>query len=95
MLIEFQKTENKVNFVPQRFENTLLQWMYNIQDWCISRQLWWGHQIPAWYKTLENGEEEVYVGMEAPSGDGWRRDEDALDTWFSSGLWPFSTFRMA
>ena len=91
MLIEFQKTENKVNFVPQRFENTLLQWMYNIQDWCISRQLWWGHQIPAWYKTLENGEEEVYVGMEAPSGDGWRRDEDALDTWFSSGLWPFST----
>ena len=91
MLIEFQKTEDKVNFVPPRFENTLLQWMYNIQDWCISRQLWWGHQIPAWYKTLENGEEEVYVGMEAPSGEGWRRDEDALDTWFSSGLWPFST----
>lgn len=91
MLIEFQKTENKVNFVPPRFENTLLQWMYNIQDWCISRQLWWGHQIPAWYKTLENGEEEVYVGMTAPEGVGWKRDEDALDTWFSSGLWPFST----
>ena len=91
MLIEFQKTENKVNFVPARFENTLLQWMYNIQDWCISRQLWWGHQIPAWYKTDENGEEQVYVGMEAPKEEGWRRDEDALDTWFSSGLWPFST----
>ena len=86
MLIEFQKTENKVVFVPARFENTLLQWMYNIQDWCISRQLWWGHQIPAWYRG-----EEVYVGVEAPVGDGWVQDEDALDTWFSSGLWPFST----
>ena len=91
MLIKFQQSENKVNFFPPRFENTLLQWMYNIQDWCISRQLWWGHQIPAWYKTDENGEEITYVGMEAPSGDGWKRDEDALDTWFSSGLWPFST----
>lgn len=86
MLIEFQKTENKVIFVPARFENTLLQWMYNIQDWCISRQLWWGHQIPAWYRG-----DEVYVGMEAPEGEGWVQDEDALDTWFSSGLWPFST----
>ncbi len=91
MLIKFQESDNKVNFFPQRFENTLLQWMYNIQDWCISRQLWWGHQIPAWYKTNENGEEETYVGLTAPKGDGWVRDEDALDTWFSSGLWPFST----
>ena len=91
MLIKFQETEDKVNFFPPRFENTLLQWMYNIQDWCISRQLWWGHQIPAWYKKDENGEEITYVGMEAPKGEGWRRDEDALDTWFSSGLWPFST----
>ena len=85
-LIEFQKTDKKVTFVPARFENTLLQWMYNIQDWCISRQLWWGHQIPAWYKG-----DEIYVGVTAPDGDGWVQDEDALDTWFSSGLWPFST----
>ena len=85
-LIEFQKTDKKVTFVPARFENTLLQWMYNIQDWCISRQLWWGHQIPAWYKG-----EEIYVGVNPPKGDGWVQDEDALDTWFSSGLWPFST----
>ena len=85
-LIEFQKGPNKVEFVPQRFENTLLQWMYNIQDWCISRQLWWGHQIPAWYRG-----DEIYVRTKAPEGDGWVQDEDALDTWFSSGLWPFST----
>ncbi len=90
MLIEFQKTENRVNFVPARFEHTLLQWMYNIQDWCISRQLWWGHRIPAWYKE-ENGETKVYVGKTAPEGEGWIQDEDSLDTWFSSGLWPFST----
>ena len=91
MVIEMQKTEEKVNFYPARFENTFLQWMENIQDWCISRQLWWGHQIPAWYKKNEDGEEEVFVGLNAPEGDGWVRDEDALDTWFSSALWPFST----
>ena len=91
MVIEMQKGEDKVNFYPARFENTFLQWMENIQDWCISRQLWWGHQIPAWYKKNEEGEEEVYVGINAPTGDGWVRDEDALDTWFSSALWPFST----
>ncbi len=91
MVIEMQKTEDKVNFYPARFENTFLQWMENIQDWCISRQLWWGHQIPAWYKKDEHGEEEVFVGLNAPEGEGWVRDEDALDTWFSSALWPFST----
>ncbi len=91
-VIEMQKNpETKVNFYPQRFENTFLQWLENIQDWCISRQLWWGHQIPAWYKKDENGKEEVYVGTCAPSDEGWVRDEDALDTWFSSALWPFST----
>ncbi len=89
-VIELQNSENKVHFYPQRFENTLLQWMNNIQDWCISRQLWWGHQIPAWYKTI-NGKEEVYVGINPPKEEGWVRDEDALDTWFSSALWPFST----
>ena len=82
--------DEKVNFYPARFENIFLQWLENIQDWCISRQLWWGHQIPAWYKKVD-GKEEIYVGMTAPKEDGWVRDEDALDTWFSSALWPFST----
>ena len=59
----------------------------NVHDWVISRQLWWGHQIPAWY----NAEGEIYVGEEAPEGEGWTQDEDVLDTWFSSALWPFST----
>ncbi len=85
-LLEMQKTENKINFVPARFEKIFENWLENMQDWCISRQLWWGHQIPAWYRG-----EEVYVGMSAPEGEGWVRDEDALDTWFSSALWPFST----
>ncbi len=85
--LEYQKTEKKIDFVPERFEHTFNTWMENIQDWCISRQLWWGHQIPAWYN--ENG--KVYVGLEAPEGAGWKRDEDVLDTWFSSALWPFAT----
>ena len=92
MVFEMQRDpDKKVNFYPARFEQTFNQWLENIQDWCISRQLWWGHQIPAWYKKNEDGKEEVYVGMTAPTGDGWKRDEDALDTWFSSALWPFST----
>ncbi len=82
--LEFQQSDDKVNFVPDRFETTFNRWMENIQDWCISRQLWWGHQIPAWYR-----DGEVYVGTEAPEGEGWTRDEDVLDTWFSSALWPF------
>ncbi|MED3646603.1 valine--tRNA ligase [Halalkalibacterium halodurans] len=87
--IELQTSENKVNFVPDRFEKTYLRWMENIRDWCISRQLWWGHRIPAWYHK-ETG--EVYVGHEAPQDkDNWKQDEDVLDTWFSSALWPFST----
>lgn len=76
----------KVNFFPERFEKTLNHWLEISHDWCISRQLWWGHRIPAWYK-----DDEVYVGMEAPKEDGWTRDPDTLDTWFSSALWPFST----
>ena len=87
--IELQKQEGKVNFVPDRFEKTYLHWMENIRDWCISRQLWWGHRIPAWYHK-ETG--EVYVGSEAPSdSENWQQDNDVLDTWFSSALWPFST----
>jgi valyl-tRNA synthetase len=76
-----------VAIVPERFEKVYFHWMENIQDWCISRQLWWGHRIPAWIR--ENG--EIYVGKNAPEGDGWTAEEDVLDTWFSSGLFPFST----
>lgn len=85
-LLAMQETDEKISFVPPRFEKIFNNWLDNIQDWCISRQLWWGHRIPAWYKG-----EEVYVGTTAPIGDGWHQDEDALDTWFSSALWPFST----
>ncbi|MFC0014966.1 MULTISPECIES: valine--tRNA ligase [Allobacillus] len=87
--VKLQQTEDKVNFVPERFEQTYLHWMENIRDWCISRQLWWGHRIPAWYHK-ESG--ELYVGREAPEDlENWEQDEDVLDTWFSSALWPFST----
>ncbi|WP_342432486.1 valine--tRNA ligase [Neobacillus sp. FSL H8-0543] len=87
--IALQNKEEKVNFVPDRFEKTYLRWMENIRDWCISRQLWWGHRIPAWYHK-ETG--EIYVGNEAPAdSENWEQDKDVLDTWFSSALWPFST----
>lgn len=87
--IKLQDKDEKVNFVPDRFEKTYLRWMENIRDWCISRQLWWGHRIPAWYHK-ETG--EVYVGHEAPADEeNWEQDNDVLDTWFSSALWPFST----
>jgi len=87
--IKLQQTEEKVNFVPDRFEKTYLRWMENLHDWCISRQLWWGHRIPAWYHK-ETG--EIYVGHEAPAdAENWKQEDDVLDTWFSSALWPFST----
>lgn len=81
-----KKSEEKVNFIPERYEKTMNHWMEITYDWCISRQLWWGHQIPAWYKN-----DEIYVGMEAPKEEGWVQDKDVLDTWFSSALWPFAT----
>lgn len=86
-LLNAQKSKDtKVNFVPSRYEKTMNHWMEITHDWCISRQLWWGHRIPAWYK-----DDQVYVGLEAPKEDGWIQDDDVLDTWFSSALWPFST----
>ena len=86
-VLETQKDKHKkVNFVPSRYEKTMNHWMEITYDWCISRQLWWGHRIPAWYK-----DDKIYVGVEAPKEDGWQQDEDVLDTWFSSALWPFAT----
>jgi valyl-tRNA synthetase len=76
----------EVRFHPERWARVYLDWMENIRPWCISRQLWWGHQIPVWYRG-----EETDVGVSAPDGEGWERDPDVLDTWFSSALWPFAT----
>ncbi|MBN2300128.1 MAG: valine--tRNA ligase [Acholeplasmataceae bacterium] len=80
-----QALATKSEFVPSRFKKIFANWMNDTLDWCISRQLWWGHRIPAWYK-----DEKVKVQIESP-GDDWKQDEDVLDTWFSSALWPFST----
>ena len=85
-LLNAQKSKDKkINFIPKKFEKILNHWMEDCHDWCISRQLWWGHRIPAWYK-----DDEIKVQVECP-GDGWIQDNDVLDTWFSSALWPFST----
>lgn len=87
-VIANQKSEGKIVFHPKRFEKVLLRWMENCEDWCISRQLWWGHRIPAYY-NLKTG--ELLVSEEAPDMNLYRQDEDVLDTWFSSALWPFAT----
>jgi valyl-tRNA synthetase len=79
--------EGKVRFHPERpWTGVYLDWLENIRPWCVSRQLWWGHQLPVWYRG-----DETYVGEEPPEGEGWERDADVLDTWFSSALWPFAT----
>ena len=76
----------QIKILPENFEKTYFHWTNNLRDWCISRQIWFGHRIPVWYKG-----EEIYCGVEAPDGQGWTQDEDTLDTWFSAGLWTFST----
>ena len=89
----------EIEIIPGRFEKVYYHWLENLRDWCISRQIWYGHQIPVYYRKREipnpkiqnPKEEEIYVGIESPKGEGWQQDPDTLDTWFSSGLWTFST----
>ena len=86
--------DGRTNFIPKNWEKTYFDWLENIEPWCISRQLWWGHQIPAWYKddgTVIVAHDEAEAQAQAGAGVALRRDEDVLDTWFSSSLWPFST----
>ncbi len=90
--------KNEIEIIPERFVKTYYHWLENLHDWCISRQIWFGHRIPVWYQVnksrnqkIKKSNEEIYVGLTPPKGDGWVQDNDTLDTWFSSGLWTFST----
>ncbi|HAS56408.1 MAG TPA: valine--tRNA ligase [Firmicutes bacterium] len=87
-VIETMQGKGKINFIPKRFEKVLLRWMANCEDWCVSRQLWWGHRIPAYYNKKDGS---ILVSEETPDLNLYTQDEDVLDTWFSSGLWPFAT----
>jgi valyl-tRNA synthetase len=89
MLHVVETKQVKIN--PDRFEKIYFNWINNLQDWCISRQIWFGHRINVWYKNKGTGNQEIYCDVAAPEGDGWEQDEDTLDTWFSSALWTFST----
>jgi valyl-tRNA synthetase len=85
-LMQHVVRDEVIDILPDRFNKTYFHWIDNLRDWNISRQIWFGHQVPVWYRG-----NEMHVGVEAPEGDGWTQDEDTLDTWFSSGLWTFST----
>jgi valyl-tRNA synthetase len=89
-------TSGDITITPKRFEKIYFQWIDNLRDWCITRQIWWGHRVPVWYRTHTDGREETFVGLQAPADDSegwneWEQDPDTLDTWFSSALWTWST----
>ena len=82
--------DGKIKIYPERFKEAMFSWIDNVHDWCISRQIWWGPRIPAWYRENKAKNKEIYVGVEAPKGDGWVQDSDTFDTWFSSGQWAYT-----
>ncbi|OGD68788.1 valine--tRNA ligase [Candidatus Campbellbacteria bacterium RIFCSPLOWO2_01_FULL_34_15] len=95
-LMKYAVESSEIQILPDRFNKIYYHWIENLRDWCISRQIWYGHRIPVWYasdklQVTSNKKDEIYVGVDAPEGDDWIQDSDTLDTWFSSGLWTFST----